>query len=236
LGNENTEIKAISPLRVGIRRFVVIVTIFGVLMFGTSGDLGWPNAWAYLALLMFWTSMNSWFLVIKNPDLGKERMTVNNDNARRWDIVLIFMMVLVGPGAVVVIAGLNYRYGWTNPGLIVQISGFIIVFLGYLLSSWALWTNQFFSSVVRIQTDRGHHVIDRGPYAFIRHPGYAGAILSYFGIAFLLGSYHALAGCIFATCITCTRTYLEDRTLKSELEGYLDYSDRVTGRIIPAVW
>ena len=101
--------------------------------------------------------------------------------------------------------------------------GFILISLGYAFAVWALAENRFFSSVVRIQTDRGHVVCDSGPYRFVRHPGYAGNILPLFGIVLALASVWTLIPAPVALIITVIRTVLEDQTLQEELPGYRDY-------------
>ena len=129
------------------------------------------------------------------------------------------------------------RYHWTGVfPLWVNVLAFIIIFLGYSLEILSLWKNRFFSFIVRIQKDRGHYVIDKGPYAYIRHPGYAGAIISYFGIAFALNSLWALIPTGLLTTAIIIRTHLEDITLQKELPGYTDYAARVRYRLIPRVW
>jgi protein-S-isoprenylcysteine O-methyltransferase Ste14 len=104
------------------------------------------------------------------------------------------------------------------------------------LSSYALIENTFFSGMVRIQTDRGHRVISSGPYRWLRHPGYAGALLAYLATPFLLDSVWTLLPVVFLTAVLVIRTRLEDQTLQAELDGYRDYARRVRYRLLPGVW
>jgi len=97
-------------------------------------------------------------------------------------------------------------------------------------------TNVYFSTVVRIQSDRGHTVCRSGPYRFVRHPGYAGAILQSLGIPFLLGTFWALIPGLIAAALMVIRTALEDRLLQAELPGYLDFVRDVRYRLMPGVW
>jgi protein-S-isoprenylcysteine O-methyltransferase Ste14 len=97
-------------------------------------------------------------------------------------------------------------------------------------------TNRFFSSVVRIQKDRGHAVVDSGPYEFIRHPGYSGAILYYIALPLALGSFWGLIPAGLTVITTIIRTALEDRMLQNELEGYIGYAKRVRYRLLPGLW
>ena len=101
---------------------------------------------------------------------------------------------------------------------------------------WAMWTNRFFSSVVRIQTERGHHVVQEGPYRLIRHPGYVGAILFGLATAVVLGSLWALIPAGLMAMLVVVRTALEDATLKRELAEYAAYACQVKHRLVPGVW
>jgi protein-S-isoprenylcysteine O-methyltransferase Ste14 len=113
---------------------------------------------------------------------------------------------------------------------------FVVILAGYAWGSYALIENRFFSGVVRIQTDRGHHVITGGPYAWMRHPGYAAALLTYLATPFFLDSIWTFIPAIFLTVVLVIRTSLEDKTLQAELPGYRDYAGRVRYRLLPGVW
>ncbi len=137
----------------------------------------------------------------------------------------------------VIVAGLDHRFGWSQgfPGAL-SILGFLMIALGYALASWALAENRFFSSVVRIQMDRGHEVCDSGPYRIVRHPGYAGNILPLPGIALALGSEWTFIPAAGAVIIAVIRTALEDRALQEELPGYREYAQRVRYRLVPWIY
>ncbi len=108
--------------------------------------------------------------------------------------------------------------------------------MGSAISSWAMVANKFFSTIVRIQKERGHYVVTGGPYKYVRHPGYSGAIIVSFSIPLLLGSVWALVPAIIGDCILIFRTVLEDNTLKKELQGYNEYASSVRYRLIPGIW
>ena len=136
-----------------------------------------------------------------------------------------------------IVAGLDHSFGWSNvfPTWLTML-GFILILIGYTFAGWALIENRFFSSVVRIQKDRGHVVCDSGPYRVVRHPGYAGNTLALPGIVFALGSVWTIIPVIAALIIAVIRTVLEDKTLQEELPGYREYVDRVRYRLIPGVF
>jgi len=137
----------------------------------------------------------------------------------------------------VIVAGLDHRFnGSIEFSLWLTVIGFMLIAFGYAFAAWAVVENRFFSSVVRIQTERGHVVCDTGPYRFVRHPGYAGNVLALFGIVLALSSVWTLIPAAVATIIAVIRTALEDRTLQEELPGYKDYAQRVRYRVIPGVY
>ncbi len=167
-----------------------------------------------------------------------ERQNIENiQAAKAWDKVLAPLMALSVGYPMVVVAGLDHRYHWSPdfPAWLI-VTGFILISLGYAFGAWALAENHFFSSVVRIQTDRGHVVCDSGPYRCVRHPGYAGNILALFGIVLALSSLWTLIPAAVALIIAVIRTELEDRTLQDELPGYRDYARHVRYRLIPWIY
>ena len=128
-------------------------------------------------------------------------------------------------------------FGWSPSfNLPVKIVSLVFILAGYVLSSYALIENRFFSGVVRIQTDRGHQVVSSGPYRWIRHPGYTGAIWTYLATPLLLDSGWAFIPAGFLMIVLIVRTVLEDRILHVELEGYSDYASNVRYRLFPGVW
>jgi protein-S-isoprenylcysteine O-methyltransferase Ste14 len=119
---------------------------------------------------------------------------------------------------------------------LVRGSGYVLFLTGVGILTWAQSVNKFFEKTVRIQTDRGHKVVDTGPYAIVRHPGYVGFMLFFVGGALCLGSLWALIPAGFASSLLVLRTRWEDRTLQAELPGYKEYAQRVHCKLIPGVW
>jgi protein-S-isoprenylcysteine O-methyltransferase Ste14 len=114
--------------------------------------------------------------------------------------------------------------------------GYTLLISGIVGLIWAQSVSKFFEPTVRIQTDRGHRVIDTGPYALVRHPGYVAACLLNLGIPLSLGSFWALVPAILLCLLLVVRTVLEDKTLWNELTGYEEYTHRVRYRLVPGVW
>jgi len=114
--------------------------------------------------------------------------------------------------------------------------GYVLMAVGFLGMTWAQSVNRHFEATVRIQTDRGHKVIDTGPYAIIRHPGYAMTIPLVVGMALSLGSLYALIPCAILIVLLAGRTLGEEAELRKGLEGYVDYTKRVRFRWLPGIW
>jgi protein-S-isoprenylcysteine O-methyltransferase Ste14 len=135
------------------------------------------------------------------------------------------------------VAGLDFRFGWTPPfALWRHLLGIVLLLISSVIVYWSMMVNTFFVSTVRIQNDRGHQVCDRGPYAVVRHPGYAGALLTYIALPLILGSWWAAIPAALSIIGFILRTYLEDQTLKQELAGYQAYADKVKYRLLPGIF
>ncbi len=197
----------------------------------------WWEAWAYaiICILSFFVSR---YLVMRvQPDLIKERgKFLEHENTQPWDKVLA-PLVGLGGNLIPLVAGLDARYSALYPfSLGLKILAMVLFTAGIAWGTWALLTNRFFSGVVRLQTDRDHHVINSGPYRFMRHPGYAGAVLNYLAAPVFLSSLWAFVPAIFFVIVVVIRTRLEDRFLQAELSGYADYAQEVRYRLFPGIW
>ena len=201
-------------------------------------DLGWWQAWIYSAIIFIAGVGGRIWADRVHPGLQAERVKFEKaPGVKAWDKILGPLTAISVGYPLYVVAGLDHRFQWYPISSIwLNILGLILCGLGYGLAVWALAENRFFSSVVRIQTERGHVVCDSGPYRYIRHPGYAGNLLPLVGIVLALGSVWALIPAAVALVIVVIRTELEDRTLKAELPGYADYAQRVRYRLIPGIY
>jgi len=217
---------------------VVVYLLIPLILLICGGDLGWWQAWLYSMLILAAGIGGRMWAEQRHPGLTAERQNIESiQNAKAWDKVLAPLMAVSIGYPMVIVAGLDHRYHWSSGfPLWLIVTGFILILLGYAFAAWALAENRFFSSVVRIQTERGHVVCDSGPYRFVRHPGYAGNILALFAIVLALGSVWTLIPAAVASIIAVIRTVLEDRTLLDELPGYRDYARRVRYRLIPGIY
>lgn len=229
-------IKAVSPLQ--WFRLVMVYSLIPLVLFICGGELGWWQAWLYSILLIISGVGGRVWAEQRHPGLTAERQSVENiQNAKPWDKVLAPLMAISISFPMVIVAGLDHRFSWsaTFP-LWINMTGFILISTGYAFGTWALIENRFFSSVVRIQIDRGHKVCSSGPYQIVRHPGYAGVALASYGIVLAMDSMWSLIPATLALIIAVLRTELEDQTLQKELPGYQDYAQRVRYRLIPGIY
>lgn len=220
-----------------VRRRVVqlagYVAVQAAVLFLGSGNAGWTNAWVYLGSYVGLIALTA--VVVRDPELFAERARMRKD-AKAWDKTIGVLFAVFGLGLLVV-AALDTRFSWSPPmPTAFAVVGLALFLAGFGLSTWAMASNRFFSSVVRIQADRGHTVATGGPYRFVRHPGYAGFIVGAFGTALLLGSRWALVPVALSAALVAVRTALEDLTLQRELPGYADYAARVRYRLLPRLW
>jgi protein-S-isoprenylcysteine O-methyltransferase Ste14 len=220
--------------------WVVIITYLLIppVLLICGWDLGWWQGWFYSALIVVAGMGPRMWAEKRHPGLMAERGKFGKtQNVKSWDKVLAPLMAVSISFPLFIVAGLDHRFGWSPVfPTWLNILGFTLIVLGYTFAGWALVENRFFSSVVRIQTDRGHMVCDSGPYRIVRHPGYAGNIISLPGILLALGSVWTIIPVIVALIIAVIRTVLEDKTLQEELPGYREYACRVRYRLIPCVF
>ncbi len=191
-------------------------------------------AWAVLGI--YCVSKVAAFVFV-NPELIQER-AAPGPGVDRGDVVLATLGYLgLYPGTFVV-AGLDaVRFGPAIPiPQFIQVTALLVFALGYGFAFWAAYSNPFFSTFVRIQYDRDQTVVSSGAYALVRHPGYAGALLSHLALPFALGSLWALVPAAVGTIFFVARTSREDRTLRDRLVGYREYQTRVRWRLLPGVW
>ena len=231
----NDQQETFSPRVLILMLLVVVVIPFLPLLI--TWRWGWWEAWTYAGIWVLGFAGSRALVARRHPDLLAERARfLQHENAKPWDRVLS-PLVGLGSGVIPLVAGLDARFdsSLTFSALIRILSlGFILA--GYAWASYALIENRFFSGMVRIQTDRGHHVVSSGPYRWVRHPGYAGALISFWATPFFLDSLWAFLPVVLVTVALVIRTHLEDKTLQNELDGYRDYARQVRYRLLPGVW
>jgi len=195
------------------------------------------EAWVYGIISLFGFIISRILAAKKHPDIIKERASsFSNKDVKPWDKFLSPTMAFGGL-LIPLVAGLDANFNWSDDfTLIYKLVSLVIFISSYFLGTFALVTNKFFSGTVRIQTERGHIVCTTGPYSWIRHPGYTAALLTFLGTPIILDSLFAFIPVVLLFVITVIRTYLEDKTLQLELDGYKEYTKQTRFRLIPFVW
>jgi protein-S-isoprenylcysteine O-methyltransferase Ste14 len=218
--------------------FALYTFLVPALLFICAGTLDWTMAWVYTILLLVSTLGSRLIAWRRNPDLLRERARfTESEGTKPWDRLLVLIVGLVGPMMTMVVAGLDQRFGWSA---IVPVGGEILAALavafGYGIAVWAMAVNPFFSAVARIQREREQHVVMTGPYHFVRHPSYAGAVLASFALPFMLDALWTLVPALGMAAGIIIRTRLEDRMLLEELDGYQQYAQGTPYRLVPGIW
>ena len=226
---------AVAALWKRILQVMIGTVLQALVLFLSSGRLGWLSAWAYLAVYAGLMAFNMFILLPRNPELMAERARMQ-EGTKAWDRVLV-PLVGYSPLLYLLVAGLDERFGWSlRLAAWTPFVALLLVALGYGLGVWVVASNPFFSGTVRIQMERGHTVVSTGPYRYVRHPGYVGTILYTLATPLLLGSLWALVPAGLTTCLVVVRTALEDKTLRQELDGYEEYACQVRYRLLPGIW
>ena len=218
------------------RQVIFSAVLMAACLMLPAGRVDWPGAWVLIGLCSLAVLLTGAAVARRNPGLIAERAR-GFGHGKAWDKVLSPIMALFGPMAIWITAGLEARRYWPGrlPGFVV-FAGAGLAVAAMPLVAWALLSNRFFSTVVRIQKDRGHVVETGGPYRFVRHPGYAGSIVFTMATPLILDSRWALWPALATSAVVVLRTALEDRTLRRELEGYAAYAARVKYRLAPGIW
>jgi protein-S-isoprenylcysteine O-methyltransferase Ste14 len=215
-----------------------VALLMAVLLFAAAGTLDWPMGWAYIVLTVAVTLGSRVLLLRVHPDLVAERSHMDDrQGAQEWDKKIMPLVAMLGPLALLIVAGLDKRFAWSPQiGYALPITALLLTMLGAIFSTWAMLANRFFSAIVRIQKDRGQTVISDGPYRFVRHPGYLGGIVANICGPVALGSLWALIPGLLVAGLTVYRTAREDKLLHDELDDYKAYAQRVRYRLLPGVW
>lgn len=224
-----------SPILSRILQLLVLVLLQAALLFVSAGTLSWSAGWWYIGLYVLMLAGASFVMIPHHREVIEER-SKGAKGGKPWDLWLTRLMTIPSLG-LLVLAGLDQRWNWTPPlPLWVRLLGGLLFIVGYALLLWAMYTNKYFSQVVRIQKERGHIAVTEGPYRIVRHPGYLGLTTSLLGAIFLLDSLFGLACFILYLILIIIRTKLEDQTLLVELPGYPEYATCTKSRLIPGLW
>jgi len=215
---------------------LVVTALFGVVLFSAAGRFDWSRAWLYLGGVLLGEILSEAVVLAVNPEVLDRRGTLLRPDTKPFDRVFVALWT---PSALATaaVAGLDAgRFGWSSLPLEAAYAGAVLTAVGYGIGTWAMAVNVYFEPTVRIQTERKHRVITSGPYRFVRHPGYAGALLGALAAPLFLGSAWMFVPVAATVALFVARTALEEGALRSELPGYDDYMRRTHYRLLPGVW
>ena len=221
------------PSRIALRlgRWLVVSSLIATAMIAVAGrrDLVMLNAYLVTCAVVALAAT-----LVVDPDLARERLRrgqKGEDSAR-----LLVIRILVLATFVVALLDIGRLHASDAVPRAVQVAALAVAGAAFFWVVWAVSANRFFVPVIRIQTERGHQVVDHGPYRRVRHPGYAGMAIAIPASALALGSWWALLPALGAALLFVSRAAHEDRFLRHNLEGYEQYAARVRYRLLPGVW
>ncbi len=207
------------------------------LLLWLSGDWRWVEGWIFVVWWVSFIAAILLWLHYKDPTLLAERMRMPGSGGESRSDLAILIGVKVGWIAWIVLSPLDVRFGWMpRLPLWSEVCGGILLLGGSFFMFRAFTDNTYLSQLVRIQTERGQHVIDTGVYGFVRHPMYLGASLVFVGGALLLGSVCGLLVALAEVLLLVLRIFGEEKLLARDLEGYQEYLEKVRYRLVPHVW
>jgi protein-S-isoprenylcysteine O-methyltransferase Ste14 len=217
-----------------IMRAVLTPVVIVLLLFLLAGRWDFWQGWVYVGLILL-SELLMITVLNRNRELMEERLNPK-EGIKTWDKVYFGIttpLYLIATA----LGGLDARFGWTRDmPVAVYWLGVAVYIIGQAIFLWARDVNNYFSSVVRIQADRGQTVCKDGPYRIVRHPGYVGGFLFTITVGWILGSWWATIPQVMAALLLVWRTALEDKTLQAELPGYAEYAKETRYRLIPGVW
>jgi len=204
--------------------------------FIAAGTLFWFYGWIFLILLYIYSFVTLLWVLRHNPGLITERVAVFKPDEPTWDkayVILLFTLVSIWWIFIPLDA---VRFHWSQMPTWLHVMGAIVLLCSFYIMYLTFRENPYLASAVRIQEDRGQTVVSTGPYRYVRHPFYAGALLFFLGSGFLLGSWVGVLLGLLLGSILAWRAMREESELQAGLKGYAAYMAQVKYRLIPHVW
>ena len=214
-----------------LSKFLLGFIIISLLMFIPAGTLNYPNAWLFLALLFIPMFIAGIIMLIKSPKLLKRRLNAKEEENEQKIVILISGAIFL---LAFIIAGLNFRFGWSKLPQIVVVVASIIFLLSYIMYAEVLRENIYLSRTVEVSENQ--KVVDSGLYGLVRHPMYTSTIFLFLSMPLILGSLFSFVIMLIYPIIIFFRIKNEERFLEIKLEGYKEYKEKVKYKIIPFIW
>ena len=212
-------------------KFICGLLLVGLLIFLPAGTLSYANGWYFTALLFVPMLIAGFIMLFKAPDFLKKRLDAKEKQGTQKGVVAISGLMFI---AGFVVAGLDYRFGWSHMPTWVVITASVLFLIAYALYAEVMRENAYLSRTIMVE--QGQTVVDTGLYGIVRHPMYAVTILLFMMIPLILGSWYALIAFAFYPAIIIVRLLDEEKLLTKELPGYPAYKQKVKYRIVPFLW
>lgn len=210
------------------------LVFFGLALFGPAGTFDYWQAWVFIGVFLVATLIPSFYLAVKDPAALQRRLHGGPLAETRFVQKIAIWAIVVAVLAVLIVSALDRRFGWSDVPTAVVILGDVLVAVGLILAQAVVFQNSFAGASVRVEDEQ--HVVSTGLYGLVRHPMYFGALLMMFGTPLALGSYWAMLATIASAPILGVRISDEEKMLRTELDGYDDYTRKVRYRLVPYVW
>jgi protein-S-isoprenylcysteine O-methyltransferase Ste14 len=217
-----------------LRNFLIGVIALGVLLFLPAGTLNYWQAWVFIVVFVTSVSAIGVYLSIKDPELLERRQKVGPAAEQNIAQKVIISVAILGDIALLIFCAFDHRFGWSPVPPSVSLAGDALVALGLLINLIVFRENSYGAS--NIQTVEGQRVISTGPYALVRHPMYAGVLVMVIGVPLALGSCWGLGILALIVPVLMWRIIDEEKLLKKDLPGYVEYAQKVRYRLVPYLW
>lgn len=214
-----------------LTKFIAGLVLVGALLFLPAGTFNYINGWLFIALLFIPMLLLGIVLFIKAPALLEKRLGAKEKENTQKGVVALSGLLFIGG---FVVAGIDYRFGWSQMPMWVVIAASVVLLISYALYAEVMRENAYLSRTVEVQ--EGQKVIDTGLYGIVRHPMYAVTVWLFLSIPVVLGSWWALLCFLPYAAVIAVRIVNEEKVLTEGLDGYADYKKRVKYRILPFVW
>lgn len=212
-------------------KFLIGLIVVALLLFIPAGTINYPNGWLFICLLFIPMLFLGIILYIKSPELLQKRLNAKESSSTQKGVVAVSgLLFVVG----FIIAGLDYRNGWTKVPLWAVIAASVILIASYILYAEVMRENAYLSRTIEIQENQ--KVVDTGLYGIVRHPMYAVTIWLFMSIPIVLGSWWSLLCFSPYIIVFIVRIISEEKLLESELSGYAEYKKKVKYRLVPFIW
>ncbi len=218
-------------VRTVIVRIVFFIAALGAMLFLPAGTFNYWQAWAYLAMLIIPMVFVLTYLIRRNPELLERRMRMREKETEQKLVIKLSILFFV---TAFLIPGFDKRFGWSSVPLEVIVAADAIILAGYMVFVLVLRENRYASRIIEVEQKQ--KVVTTGPYAVVRHPMYSGALLMYGFSPLALGSYWGMIPNVLLLLIIVARIRNEEEVLKQELEGYMEYTQKVKYRLAPGIW